>query len=90
MTLTKSKIKSFLNKWVGKEDGYKIMSGKEGQLYSEYSSGKWYISFDGSALYELFEGYPNFKFVDSFMNFLSGYGYWFERGNSWNCNIYKN
>jgi len=87
--LTKRKLEGFLRKWVGKEDNFKVMSGKEGQDYSEYSHGVWYIGFDGSSLYDLFQGYPDWDFHTAFHNFLDQYGYYFEQGHAWNCNIYK-
>jgi hypothetical protein len=87
----KSEIKRFLEKWTGEKAGkdFQLLSGKQGLQYSEYSHGKYYIGFDGSALYDLFQGYPNWNFHTAFNQFLTERGYYFEQGNSWNCNIYK-
>ena len=87
--LTKKRLVKFLSSWTGETEGkyFRVMTGKEGLSISEYSHGKWYIDFDGSALYDLFQGYPNWDFHTAFHEFLGKYGYWFEQGHAWNCNI---
>jgi len=89
--LTKKAIVKFLENASGETEGkyFRVMSGKEGKKYSEYSCGLWYIDFDGSSLYNYFQGFPNWDFHTAFYNFLNEYGLYFEQGHSWNCNIYK-
>ena len=96
--LTKAKLVSFLKKLTGesgskdKGDGFWVTSGKEGKQYSEYSSGLYYVSMDGSSLYESlnYHGTYGWDAKEKLFNFLADHGCWFEKGHSWNFNVYEN
>jgi len=89
--LTKKRLVKFLSSWTGETENkyFRVMTGKEGKRFSEYSGGIWYIDFDGSALYDYFQGYPSWDFLNAFHKFLEQFGLYSEQGHSWNCNIYK-
>jgi len=89
--LTKKAIVKFLSEWTGESENkyFRVMTGKEGLKYSEYSHGIWYVDFDGSSIYDLIQGYPNWNFHTALYNFLNKYNMYFEQGHAWNFNIYK-
>lgn len=69
-----------------------VMTGKEGKRYSEYSRGKFHVIFEESWIYGAVN-YPereeDYHFGEAFTAFLKDYGLYYERGHSWDFDIYN-
>lgn len=89
--LTRKALVKFLEDNTGEKEGerFRVMTGKEGKKYCEYSGGLWYVSFEESVMYDYMQGYPNWNFHTKLHTFLEQFDLYPEQGHSWNLSIYK-
>ena len=89
--LTKKILVKFLEDLTGEKNGasgaFKLMSGKEGKQYSEYSCGKWWVNIEESYLYDVCQGTYGWAAQAKLIDFLAEYGYYYENGYSWDMAI---